>query len=112
MNSLILNNLINANGLLTSLSPEVVDYNKISEIEAIQAIVIENTPMCLKGMIEETRGIVSMEPFPWEWIQSIYQSLVYDSDKDQWVEDPLIYQKWLSNILSMLEKEANRQGKV
>jgi hypothetical protein len=110
--SKILNNTIsNIKGFLVSLSPEVILDGQTEE-EVIRESALIDSKECIIITLQEGQEVLEMQPFPWEWIQDVSQTLVYDDVKEQWVEDPILYKKWLLNILTMLEEESIRSGKL
>lgn len=66
----------------------------------------------IKDTIKEGREVLALEPFPWEWVSSVTNKLVYDKEKNEWVEDEELYKKWVSWMLETLEKEGKRVGKL
>ncbi len=37
---------------------------------------------------------------------------VYDEEKKEWVDDnPVLYHKWITKVVDLLEEEAKKQGK-
>jgi hypothetical protein len=113
MNNTKLDNMRGMNCLLTSLSPEVVDYDKTTEKEIISELIQEyKDANGIKNILAEGREVLTMNPFPWEWVQSISQTLVYDEVSQKWVEDPILYHQWLEKVLNTLEAEAKKQGKL
>ena len=99
-------------GFLLGFHPDFTD-NK-TENDVIKEYA--NNPNLDKNDIIETlqegQEILAMEPFPWKWVSDVTNRLVYDKKKDEWVEDPAIYKTWVTEILSLLETEARRQGKL
>lgn len=98
--------------LLLHLSPEDVDYSEMTETDVIKIFVNNFGRDSIMKTIQEGAEVLNMEPFPWEWVQDVSQTLVYDEEKKQWVEDPIIYKKWLTKILMMLEEEALKVGQL
>ncbi len=60
--------------------------------------------------IKEGRAVLALDPFPWEWVSAVTNKLVYDSEKNKWVEDELLYKKWVTWMIESLE--AGLQKKV
>lgn len=107
-----LQDLYQIHDLLLRLSPELVDYSSTTEEEEIVKFVEKFDHESIGWTLEEGREVLLMEPFSWEWVQSMTQSFVYDEEKQKWVEDPILYRKWLKNVLDILEAEAKKLGKL
>lgn len=108
-----LKNMSGMRSLLMSLSPECADYDTTNEDKIIESFVnYYQDKKDIVRILTEGRQVLALEPFPWEWVQSAYESRVFDAEIGKWVEDPVIYHKWLQGILLKLEEEAKKQGKL
>jgi hypothetical protein len=99
-------------GYLLAFNPNVHEYK--NEEGAINKFLIN--PLLNKEDIEELlqegQEVLAMDPFPWEWIEKVTNRLVFDKEKNDWVDDPKIYKLWLEEILSKLAIEAKILGKL
>ncbi|CAL7961278.1 hypothetical protein MIDIC_290002 [Alphaproteobacteria bacterium] len=66
----------------------------------------------IQTTIIQGKEILELEPFPHEWIGDTADRLVYDADKKEWVDDPMLYKEWTRWIVDTLEEEARRAGKL
>ena len=80
--------------------------------DIVNIMVSDFENITVTKVLQEGQEVLAMDPFPWEWVQDVSQTLVYDEQKKQWVEDPIIYKKWLTKILTMLQEEAIKVGKL
>ena len=99
-------------GFLLGFHPDFTD-NK-TENDVIKEYA--NNPNLDKNDIIETlqegQEILAMEPFPWKWVCDVIGYQKYDVEKEIIITDPAIYKTWVTEILSLLETEARRQGKL
>ncbi|CAL7960878.1 hypothetical protein MIDIC_230151 [Alphaproteobacteria bacterium] len=66
----------------------------------------------IQTTIIQGKEILELEPFPHEWIGDTADRLVYDADKKEWVDDPMLYKEWTRWIVDTLEEEARKAGKL
>ena len=80
--------------------------------DTIERYVKEHEKWKISQTLKEGREILELQPFPWEWVSGVTNKLVYDKEKKEWVEDEVLYKKWVTWMIEALEEEGKKAGKL
>ena len=100
------------NSFFTTFLMAIEEDSKKSDFEIVKDFIDESTSEAILRALKEGDEVMAIEPFPWEFIRDLTNSLVYDEEKQKYVEDPVIYKIWTQKMLGLLKEEATGQGKI
>jgi hypothetical protein len=84
-------------------------YPERTDEDTIRRFMEEMGEEAVRETIEEGRAVLALDPFPWEWVSGLTNKLVYDPEKNKWVEDAELYKQWVTWMVEALEEELKQK---